>query len=413
MIKKIAIISPDTIPLTLTKDAPESIIFYNRKYSIKDKCTRSTSFGLRCWHIAEVLSQNPEFLVTIFVPSINFPERQNIDFSEIKFDIQPYGLDSATWEWSEELDRKIIQQGFNSVIIPLSYGVGFLNCSVLPNSINVIVDGFSPILAELPCALIGKQNVYKKIYWKRFYEQYVSLLQRANCILYSNDSQASYYEGQLFTLGKLDWRAYQFSPLLKVPYGIKENIISKKEVNSSNFKLLCYGSFKSWYYPEKLIEIASLIPNVSVDFIGVSHPRNNKSYQAYFKKFFANQHIKNVSLIEDYNDDVSTICKEYDAGILLSRDWAEEKYSVRARILEMLSYGLPVLTNKTNPLFFELYNIKDSLYPISIENIEEDILNYRDKKESIKVSDESMKYLQSNFNWNKVIEPLTNYIKIF
>jgi hypothetical protein len=413
MIKKIAIISPDTIPIQLTKDAPELITFHNKTYSIKDKCTRATSFGLRCWNIAEILSKDPEFLVTVFVPNINFPGRENIDFSKIRFDIQPYGLDAATWEWSEELDRKLIQQGFSFVIVQLSYGVGFLNCSVLPNSVNVIVDGYSPILAELPCALIGKQNVFKKIQWKRFYDQYVSLLQRANCILYSNDSQAAYYEGQLFTLGKLDWRAYQFSPLLKVPYGIDINSIEEKETSSSIFKLLWYGSFKSWYYPEKLLEIAESNPNISIDFIGASHPRNNKSYFAYFKKFFTNQKLTNVSIIEDYQDDVSSIYKEYDAGILLSRDWAEEKYSVRVRLLDMLSNGLPVLTNKTNPLFYELYNLKDSIYPLSLENIDSDIKKYYEIKQSVTVSPDSLKYLQDNFNWTNVIEPLKNYIKIF
>jgi hypothetical protein len=412
MIKKIAIISPDTIPILLTKNAPEFISISNKKYSLKDKCTRANSSGLRCWNIANILSKDPDFLVTIFVPSINFPGRENIDFSTIKFDIQPYDLDSATWDWSEELDRKLFKQEFNFVIIQSSYGVGFLNCSVLPNSINVILDGYSPILAELPCALIRNQNVFKKVYWKRFYEQYIALLKRANCILYANDSQASYYEGQLFTLGKLDWRAYQFSPLLKIPYGINKNNIKPTNRNNSTLKLLWYGSFKSWYYPEKLIEIATKIPNISIDFVGIIHPRNNKSYFSYFKKFFTNHNLKNISVIEEYQD-TEIDYSDYDAGILLSRDWTEEKYSVRTRLLDMLSHGLPILTNKTNPLFYELYKITDSLYPISIETIESDLNKYLSIKNTIKVSEDSFKYLQDTFNWEVVLEPLKNYIKIF
>lgn len=412
MIKKIAIIAPDTIPILLTKSAPEFISISNKKYSLKDKCTRANSSGIRCWNIANILSKDPDFLVTVFVPSINFPGRENIDFSSIKFDIQPYDLDSAIWNWSEELDRKLVKQEFNFVIVQSSYGVGFLNCSVLPYSINVILDGYSPILAELPCALIRKQNVFKKVYWKRFYEQYIALLQRANCILYANDSQASYYEGQLFSLGKLDWRAYQFSPLLKIPYGIDKNNKEDFKENASTFKLLWYGSFKSWYYPEKLVEIALKIPNISIDFIGIIPPRNNKSYYSYFKKFFTNHNLKNVSVIEEYQD-TKIDYNDYDAGILLSRDWMEEKYSVRARLLDMLSHGLPVLTNKTNPLFYELYKITDSLYPISIETIESDLNKYISIKNTIKVSDDSFKYIQDTFSWDVVLEPLKNYIKIF
>jgi hypothetical protein len=79
----------------------------------------------------------------------------------------------------------------------------------------------------------------------------------------------------------------------------------------------------------------------------------------------------------------------------------------------MLSHGLPILTNKTNPLFYELYKITDSLYPISIETIESDLNKYLSIKNTIKVSEDSFKYLQDTFNWEVVLEPLKNYIKIF
>jgi hypothetical protein len=416
-LKSVAILSPDTVPLCLYKDAPSEIEINNKRYSIRDKCTRSTAVGIRAWNIAKVLSAQPDLAVTLFIPDVNYPGKDNIDMDGIAFDIQPYNLDAAAWDWSEELDRKIINRGINFIIVPSVLGVGFLNCSVLPNNINVILDGYVPVLAELPCSLIGQSNISKKIFWNRFIEQYMALLRRANCILYANDMQLSYYEGQLFSIGKLDWKAYQFSTLLKVPYGIDVNIpIEENPDKSEKLNLLWYGPAFAWYYPEKLLEIAAENPNISIDFVALAHPRYNKSYYSFFKKFFSNDSNDmrhNVSLIEEFQDNRLDVYKDYDAGILLSRDWIEEKYSVRGRIYDMVSHGLPVITNKRNPVFHEFREIKDSVYPISIETLEEDINILVKKKSEIKVSEESLRYLQDKFQWNKVLYPLIDYVRNF
>jgi len=413
-LKSIVVLSPDTVPLLLKKDAPSEIEINNRRHSIKDKCTRSTAIGIRAWNIARVLASYPDLSVTLLIPDVNFPGRDNIDFERISFDIQPYNLEAASWNWSEELDRKIINRGFNFVVIPSVLGVGFLNCSVLPNNINVILDGYVPVLAELPCSLIGQSNISKKIFWNRFIEQYMALLKRANCILYANDMQLPYYEGQLFSIGKLDWKAYQFSTLLKVPYGIDINVpLEKTQRKSDNLNLLWYGPVFAWYFPEKLIEIATEIPNLHIDFVALAHPRYSKSYFSFFRKFFSNDMRHNISVIEEYQDNRFDIYKDYDAGILLSRDWIEEKYSVRGRILDMISNKLPVITNSANPLFREFREISDSIYPVSLSTLSEDLSNLIKRKSELKVSDESLSYIQRKIGWDKAIYPLLDYVRNF
>ena len=407
--KSIAIISPDTVPLLLKENHPKNIFVEGKSFDIKDKCTRATSLGTRAWNFALNLSKDKDLEIILYVPDINYPGKDNIDFSNINFDIQPYNLKSATWNWSEELDRKL--KGCNFVIVQSATGVGFINASVLPSSVNVILDGYVPILVELPCSLIGYSNIYKKVFWNRFFNQYKDLLTRANCILYANDRQLPYYEGQLFSLGKLDWSTYQFAPLLKVPYGVDIVENRRPKIESDKLKLLWYGPIYPWYYPEKLLEDIYDLDNVTIDFVAVKHPRWNRSYNTYFKKFFDSNENKNINIIEEYCDDKLDIYNQYDAGIVLSREWLEERYSVRGRIWDMVSRGLPVFTNRKNIIFHELENVKDTIYPISVTSLVDDLKNI--KRENIKVSKESLYHIQEHMNWEKVTAPLLDYIKNF
>ncbi|HRZ18856.1 MAG TPA: hypothetical protein P5136_02255 [Methanofastidiosum sp.] len=408
--KTIAVICPDTVPLKLKETAPTTIEINNKKYSIQDKCTRATSIGIRSWKIAEILSKTPGLSVTLLIPDVNFPGKEHIDTSSIKFDIQSFDLDSASWAWSEELDRKIVKRNYNFVIIPSAMGVGFINCSVLPRSINVILDGYVPILAELPCSLLDRTNIYKRIFWNRFSEQYAALLKRANCILYANEMQLPYYEGQLFSFGRLDWKAFQFSTLLKIPYGLDVNERVKKN-ESTRLKLLWYGPSYPWYNPEALLEESSNLKNIDINFYATRHPRYSKNYPGCFKKYIENNSSTNVTVCEEYCDDRVSVYNEHDAGILLSRSWVEEKYSVRGRVLDMISYGIPVLLNRENPLFRELDFVEDALYPISSDTLLEDL--QRINKSDMNISDESMKLIQKRMNWDTVLYPLIDYINNF
>ena len=414
--KNISIISPDTVPLQLTFNAPKIIYENSREYSREDRCSRSTRLGLRAWKMAEELSSDEDFRVTLYIPDIYYPGDEYIVKDNISFIIKTYNIKVATWNWSEELDRKL--KGEDFVIVQPSTGVGLLNCSVLPNKTNVILDGFVSMFAEMPCTLLGSSQIYKKIHWTRFADQYRQLIHRVNCILYANDNQFCYYEGQLLSLNKLDWGAYQFSPLLKVPYGLdrKETIIEKPE-KSKTFRILWYGQVYPWYYPEALIDILADIDNISIDFVNTIHPREKRSYYNYFSKFFEKvSDISNIQVHEKALGEKVDLYKEYDAGIVFARDWIEERYSVRSRALDMVSAGLPVLLNKGNPLFSELemLGIKDSLYPITEKTLVFDIQSLNeDGEKKVKVSKKSFNTINNSFNWEETIAPLKDYIQKF
>ena len=332
--KKVSIIASDTVPIPLLEGTPTSILIDSKQINTKDKFTNHLTLGKRAWKFAEEICKIDNFEVTLLIPDINFPPKEYIDFSKFKFKIVSYNLKSATWDWSEELDRKLKNENF--VIVQSTAGIGFLNCSVLPSEVNVIIDGYAPIFTELPCQLIGYSNIYKKITWDKFHTQYTDLLKRANCILYATDRQLHYYEGQLFSMGKLNWAAFQFSPLLKVPHGMDVVLENKIPTSTNRLKLLWYGPFQSWHNPEILLESISELKNIDIDFIFIKHPRQDRSYNQYFKKIIDSVDNSNISIIEDYKENIKDIYKEYDAGILLSKNWLEERYSTREIALDML-----------------------------------------------------------------------------
>ena len=411
MKKSIILISPDTLPLPLKETAPEKIIENGQSYSLKDKCFRVTGLGKRVWRLAEVLAKTNEFNVTILVPNLNYPGKEHIDEEKLIFKVEPYNFKAAAWDWSEELDRRIKDANF--VIVQTAAGVGFKNCSVLPSSVNVIADGFVPIFAELPCTLLGQSSISRKVFWDKFSDQYLKLLLRSNCVLYANDRQYYYYEGQFFAINKIDWKAFKFSPLLKVPLGV--DIVDKlKRPKDKKLKLLWYGPVYPWYKPEKILDAAANLNNTTIDFIGIKHPRYTNSYNKFFKKFFdAVEGARNINIIEDVRDDHYKLYEEYDAGIVLARDWLEEKYSSRGRVLDMISHGLPVLLNKGNSFFNELSYLPDSIYPITSRTLRKDLTDLEENKSILTVSDKSHELLQKNLAWSVVAEPLVDYIRNF
>ena len=96
--KKIAILSPDTVPLPLKENCPKTMYEDGKKFSTSDKCQRITALGKRSWKFATHLSNIDEFDVTLLVPSLNTPSKEYIDHDNINFQIQTYNFKSANWD---------------------------------------------------------------------------------------------------------------------------------------------------------------------------------------------------------------------------------------------------------------------------------------------------------------------------
>lgn len=413
--KKIAILSPETVPLPLKDNCPPTLLEGTKEFSVLDKCVRTTAPGKRSWRFAEYLSKEKDFEVTLFIPDLNMPNQEFIDKSKINFNIKSYSFKAANWEWSSELDRKLIK--FDFVIIQSTTGTGFINCSVLPSRVQLLVDGWVPFLAELPATLLTYERMYRKVFWnKKFIPQYQDLLRRSNCVLYANDRQHYYYEGQFFANGKLDWSSFKFSPLLKVPYGIDQATETQSKLDPTQpLKLLWYGPVYPWYDPEILIEAIKKKPEIYLDFVGVLHPRYGRIYNNSYKKLFDSlKEVPNINVVEEYCDNSRDLFTQYDAGIVIAKDWLEEKYSHRCRILDMISNGLPVITNKGNALYEEFSFLKDkAIHTISTNNIGDELEYIKEHKAILNIDKQTADKFYTTLNWEKVLFPVTDYIKRF
>lgn len=407
--KKIAVIAPDTIKLPLKKNCPLEKIEDGVSYSSYEKCIYETSLGIRARSVSEELAKINSFSVTVFVPDLNFPGKEYIDFSKINYNIVSYNWKAANWDWSEELDRKL--KHFDYVIIQTSTGTGFKNCTVLPGNIKVIVDGWITFHIDYALSLISiDKRIQRKLLWEKCIPQYEDLLKRANCVLYAHESQLSFYEGVFFAIDKLNWRAYKFSPLLKIPYGISKHNKIKKDVNSKKLKLLWFGPIYPWYSIEPLLKLVKEFSNIlTLDFIAVQHPRYKKLYKTKYKKILE-EYEGYITYSEDYVEDVASVFSKYDAGIVLSNNWVDEKYATRCRLIDMISYGLPVITNINNPLYAENTIFKDTIYPVTTYTLEGDLHQLHNIKNKINISQESHLQIQEEYSWDKLIKPLVNYI---
>jgi len=406
--KKIAVIAPDAIKLPLYDTCPVEKYENGAIYSSYEKCVCETSLGIRARNIAEELSKIKNYSVTVFLPDLNFPGREYIDFSKIDYNITSYNWKAAQWEWSEELDRKL--KHYDYVIIQTTTGVGFKNCTVLPGHIKVIVDGWITFHIDYALSLISiDKRIQKKLSWEKCIPQYEDLLKRANCVLYAHESQLNFYEGVFFAINKLNWRAYKFSPLLKIPYGVSPHKKIKKKVNSTKLKLLWFGPIYPWYSIEPLLKIIKEFNNISLDFVAVQHPRYKKLYNTKYKKILEN-YENYVTYSEEYVFDIEELFSKYDAGIVISNNWVDEKYSSRCRLIDMMSCGLPVITNKNNPLYQEYDVYKSAIYPVTSYTLESDLYSLHSNKQLLEITDEVFESIHDMYAWDKVIKPLIDYI---
>ena len=245
--------------------------------------------------------------------------------------------------------------------------------------------------------------------------QYQDLIRRSNCILYANNRQHSYYEGQFFMTQKLNWKSFKFSPLLKVPYGIDRTKPVEKTTNDiDKLKLLWYGPVYPWYCPEIIIEKLKYNEHILIDFVGIQHPRYKRIYTSYFKNFFDTiADTPNMNVIEEYCDDSLSLFKNYDAGIILANDWLEEKYSHRCRVLEMAASGFPVIINEGNSLYEELDFLKPMLHPVRLNHLVEDLIDIKEHKEKLNIKEDELEKVYQVMSWDNVISPLIDYIRRF
>lgn len=353
--KTIAIIAPAVVPLPIKIDAPKFISINDVSYPLKAQCSASSTEGDRALLMAEQLSELSDYEVILFVPDLHFPGLENIDVSSLKFSIKKYNYKNTIHTWSEELDRKLKQCDF--VIVQTKSNVAWLNCAVLPKTVNVIVDGYESPLLTMPATLLNQHKIKRTNIWKNILSNYNDLLLRSNCVLYDNDRQKSFYEGHFFAIGKLSWRAFKFAPLLQLSYSINRKSSVVRNTKTESLKYLFFDYLYPWYnYPEllKFFETSSM----ELDLLG--YP------PAFYKVDIesVNYYINNTDNIRMVPDSSSVNLKDYDGVICFSHNWLDEYYIPRYQAIRALAQNVPVLINDNSALFADLPEKSHHIFPI-------------------------------------------------
>lgn len=403
--KTVCILAGDTLPFTYTGDVKSlPIKDYNDYFN-------ASFYGTRHWKIADFLAKNNKFDVTILVPDIYYPDtyiKEGKVEKNYTFSIDTFNYKIASWRWSQELDRKL--KKFDFVICPSYNGIGLENCSVLPGDVNVIVDGWTILPLEYSARLLSYSKIARKVAWGNFKKVYNDLITRCNCLLYANDKQRDFYQGLFFGYDKLNFNAFQFSPVLKIPFGVDKKEVTKAYTNErkNTLSLLYQGSLEPWDHPEYLYKKMLNNNYVNITFANLEHPRHNKIYNSYFKPFFSNVNdIHNVDLIQTKKINYT----DHDYFVVLSRSWVIDSYIHRPDILESLSYRLPVAVNKTDSIYNEIDFLQKSILPLKLDNIEQTFTNL--SSNDLKVDDQQLEQLHKIFSWDNVLAPLLSYIENF
>lgn len=348
--KKIAVLSPDTVKLPLCTHTSEEVL---------DKCSRSTGLGIRSQNIATELSK--KFDVTLFLPSLNLPENPSIiNKNSLPYKIESYDFYSSLDTSPQELTTKLTS--FNFVIIQSATGAGFHSAVALPRHICVVMDGFVPLLSEYHYTLTNM--AIKESY---MYQMYLKLLQRSNVILYANSHQKLMYEAQLEMLRYINASNYagEEKVLVYTPYGVEDNI----EIcgNTICNKFLWYGSIYPWYNFEKTISFFQNHREYSLNLLGIEHPRYKRSSTDLLKKVDL-QKTHNIKQIAGYLDNNrSEVFKSHSAALLLAKPSSENTFSNRIRVLELISCGIPVLITKGSAIPKDYPFLESSNYVIEVE----------------------------------------------
>lgn len=411
--KSVIIFSSDAVPLPFNEEKLSQLPKEERssflsKYAFAEPC------GIRSWKFAEILSKS--FDVTLLVPDIYFPEESFIDKTSISFKIDPYNFRTSSWNWTQELDRKLKKADF-VIMQPTSgsgvSGAGIQNCAVLPSSVNLIVDGWEVLPLELPGYLLTQSKICRKVSWQKAILQYSDLLKRANCLLVANDRQQYFYEGLFYGIDKHNYSSFQFSPILKVPYGVEKNACTRDKL-PDGLKILWVGPIYPWDCPEDFIKELAEFNKVTVDFYAPKHPRQSKVYNTYFKPFFDRlDDISNMSIITAEETELKSIASNYDFAAILSRSWISEGYLHKAKLIEALSYKLPAITNSNDPLLDEFDFLGKSVVKFGLSSMSKNISLLLETKNDFKVSEDTHNRLTTILDWGSVLSVVSDYITNF
>jgi len=398
--------------------------------------------GIRAWELSKSLSKH--FKVVLGIPDYSSKEEDDSFFKSLSFDVIRYSVEKP------ELLQKI---GLESWII-LTQGYILSKFPFLKDlSAYLIIDLYVPFPLEnlfvhkwkIP-KLIDREYIHLKDL-KVFNDQILC----GDHFLCANERQRDLFMGALMSLNRINPEVLDTDASLKklisiVPFGISEEKIigangqgtapvrerHRKGALRSKIPNICEddiillwgGVITNWFDPKTLIkamaEVVKQEPRVKLFFLSTKHPNPllpefdmakeavnlAKSLGLENKSVFFNKEWI------DY-DERGAYFKDADMGVSIHETHFETIYSFRTRILDYLKFDLPVLCTEGD--FFaglvEKEKLGITVTSGKVEELAQAIITLTQNKEMRIQMIKNIKKIKPSFYWDRVTEPLVEYIK--
>jgi len=353
---------------------------------------------IRVWEFAKNLF-NKGHDVTLAVPNNDFP-------SGLPFNISQYTDDNFN-NLTKDKDVAVVQGDVYKKFIRFA------------ERIPTVCDLYDPYIIE--CLHLDPGSFPAAV--QTLKEQ----LLNGDFFLCSSESQRLFYLGMLAILGRLD--PAQFSKFNKfenlidlVPFGAaEENLDFTKAANTGKYVNVFLGGVYTWYDPFTSLDCLKIIlrKRNDIKFLFIKFPYNItaiKNIEKEVLEYAVQIGVKDNVIFNDWvpYEERSKLYSDIDVALVIHRATLEASLSFRTRVLDLLSFGIPVITNEGGDLEKLIKDYECGL--IVKENDSQALadallllIENQQKREEMISRGKAL--IKEKFLWEKVIEPLDEFCK--
>lgn len=353
---------------------------------------------IRVWEFAKNLFKKGHD-VTLAVPNNDFP-------SGLPFNISQYTDDNFN-NLTKDKDVAVIQGDVYKKFIRFA------------ERIPTVCDLYDPYIIE--CLHLDPGSFPAAV--QTLKEQ----LLNGDFFLCSSESQRLFYLGMLAILGRLD--PAQFSKFNKfenlidlVPFGAaEENLDFTKAANTGKYVNVFLGGVYTWYDPFTSLDCLKIIlrKRNDIKFLFIKFPYNItaiKNIEKEVLEYAVQIGVKDNVIFNDWvpYEERSKLYSDIDVALVIHRATLEASLSFRTRVLDLLSFGIPVITNEGGDLEKLIKDYECGL--IVKENDSQALadallllIENQQKREEMISRGKAL--IKEKFLWEKVIEPLDEFCK--
>jgi len=351
---------------------------------------------IRVWEFAKTLCKKRHD-VTLAVPNEDFPPH-------MPFEIIRYTNDNLKI-LTKDKDVAITQGDVYNKVIRFA------------ERIPTVCDLYDPYIIE--CMHLDPKSFPSAV------ETLKTQLLTGDFFLCASEAQRLFYLGMFAILGRLDPIRFsghnKFENLIDlVPFGAaEENLNFTRIEKAENGKRVFLGGVYNWYNPFTSLDCLKIILNKRKDikFVFTKFPyeipavkRMEKEVSEYAHKIGVIEHITFGEWVP--YEERSKLYSDVDIALVIHKSTLEAALSFRTRILDFLSFGIPVITNEGGDLE---RLIKDYGCGLIVKENDSQCLadallflieNQQKRGEMIS---RGKALIRDKFLWEKVIEPLERF----